>query len=163
MRLLSISYGTERIFFSLFACERYSWYFALGLAILFEEGLLSKQDYENIKKCQEEAFNTAVELTLKANIERFQADYNGTSFKTEFLGNEIQITQDLIDKNLNHKGHVLAGRKFFSCIKGSEYAKIMKAKGDVQSGATQYSTWGLNDVMRITALYQYLIFLNQNT
>jgi len=130
-----------------------------GLTILYFEKLISKKDYEQIKKHQLAAYNTAVELTVKSYIKNFQETYNGSPYKTEYLNNKIRRTQELIDKDLDQKNNVLAGLKNWSCIKGSQYHKIMKEKDLFDNGKFEFSGWALNDNMRITTLYKYLQWL----
>jgi len=132
-----------------------------GLATLYGEKLLTKQDYEKIKNAQLTAYDRAVELTVEYYIWHFSESYNSSPYKdkAEYLNNEIKITQERTDKNLNEKNHVLAGKKDYTTIKGSEYQKIMKDKNFNDNGKYSYSAYAYNDNMRITGCYQYLQWL----
>jgi len=133
-----------------------------GLYTLHYEKLLTRQDYDKIKSCQIKVYDTAVELTVKFYAWHFSKNYNKSPYKTEYLNNKIRITQELIDKNLDEKSYVLAGKKQYTTIKGSEYRKIIKDKrliDTVATGEYRYSVYALNDNMRITGLYQHLQWL----
>jgi len=126
-------------------------------------GLFTEQACEQIRKYKMKAYDTAFEMTIKTYIKIFQETYDGSPYKTEYLNNEIRITQELIDKDLNQKNSVLAGFKNWVLIKSSECQKIMQDKTLFNSGdlgfSVGFSNEALNNNMRITVFYNYLQWL----
>ena len=131
--------------------------------LCYGEGLISKEDYNKIRKAQEEAYDTTVNLSVESYIKYFKEIYDESSYKCEYLDNKISRIEKLIDENPIQKDNVLAEFKDFKYIKGSEYQKIMNEKGifDFDNGKFKSfaSGWILNNNIRITTFYKCLQWL----
>jgi hypothetical protein len=129
-----------------------------GLFTLYKgENLMTKEDYEQIKKCQLEAYDSAVEQSVKSYTRHFEETYNQSPYKNVYLNNEINLIEGIVNEKPKILNGVLRGSKDWSCIKGSEYQKIMKNKHFIDNGKSKsFDAYYYNDNMRITAFYRYL-------
>ncbi|MBA7536631.1 hypothetical protein ES705_28895 [subsurface metagenome] len=118
---------------------------------------MTKQGYEQVRKHQQEAYDTALEMIVENYMKNFQKAYD-RSYKAAYLNNRIHKLKDFFDKDdLNQKDNVLAKFKDWSCIKGNEYQKVMKLKALFDNRKSlKLKGWTLNENMTATAVYECL-------
>jgi len=126
--------------------------------------LITKNDYEKIEKCKVEAYNLAIENIFKVCIEAFHESLDRSPYKTEYLNNEIQRIERIINEKPEIWNSILRGGKDWDCIKrikGSDYLTTIKDREWINMGGTLLINLGYasNDYIRIQAYYEYLQWL----
>ena len=124
-----------------------------------EYGIISKETFDKIIKCQKEAFSIAVEMNFESRVKKFTELYNSSPYKEDYLNNEIVRIKEIVNKDPNELNHVLAGLNNFITITGRQYKDITSSYRIFKKGKIQYMPCDYNNNMKIAGLYKYLKFL----